>query len=115
MTSAPSRAVVARPDQPTLTATLSEAATLPWRLAVAATRATLALGHLSAPEGPIRRPGGYAELALQVIGDRGYLAQIMELVRDDGGVVRLVNTLTELTSPTGRWAACSPAAACSTD
>lgn len=92
-------ATVVRADQPTLGATLAEAATLPWRLAVAATRATLAVGHLSSPDGPIRRPGGYAELLLEVIGERGYLSRLMELVRDDGGPMRLANTLTELIAP----------------
>ncbi|WP_148614747.1 ABC transporter [Nocardioides rubriscoriae] len=93
------RATVVRAAPPTLATTLAEAATLPWRLAVAATRATLAVGHLAAPDGPIRRPDGYAELVLQVIGERGYLAQLMELVRDDGGPMRLANTLTELIAP----------------
>lgn len=92
-------AAVVRATPPTLTETLTEAASLPWRLAVAATRATLAVGNLAAPEGPIRRPGGYAELVLQVIGERGYLAQLMELVRDDGGMMRLATTLTELIAP----------------
>ncbi len=91
--------------RPTLTETLTEAAALPLRVAVAATRATLAVGTLAAPEGPIRRPGGYADLILQVIGERGYLAQLMELVRDEGGAMRLVATLTDLTAldrPLGR-------------
>ncbi|MEN8672775.1 hypothetical protein, partial [Nocardioides sp.] len=65
---------LAVPARPTLTETLVEAATLPVRIAVAATRATLAVGNLAAPDGPIRRPGGYAELILEVIGERGYLA-----------------------------------------
>lgn len=86
-------------DPPTLAETLVEAASLPWRLAVAATRATLAVGQLAAPDGPIRRPGGYAELVLQVIGERGYLARLMELVRDDGGPMRLATILTELVAP----------------
>lgn len=90
---------------PTLTETLTEAATLPLRIAVAATRATLAVGTLAAPDGPIRRPGGYAELILQVIGERGYLAQLMDLVREESGAMRLVATLTDLTAldrPLGR-------------
>lgn len=92
-------AAVVRTDPPTLQETLAEAVTLPWRLAVAATRATLAVGQLAAPDGPIRRPGGYAELILEVIGERGYLARLMELVRDDAGPMRLANTLTELIAP----------------
>lgn len=91
--------------RPTLAETLAEAAVLPVRIAVAATRATLAVGALAAPDGPIRRPGGYAELVLQVIGERGYFAQLMELVRDEGGAMRLVATLTDLTAadrPLGR-------------
>ncbi len=90
---------LAPPAHPTLTETLAEAATLPLRIAVAATRATLAVGALAAPDGPIRRPGGYAELVLQVIGEQGYLAQLMDLVRDEGGAMRLVATLTDLTAP----------------
>ncbi|WP_323793590.1 hypothetical protein, partial [Nocardioides sp.] len=96
---------LALPARPTLTETLTEAATLPFRIAVAATRATLAVGTLAAPDGPIRRPGGYAELVLQVIGERGYLAQLMDLVRDEAGAMRLVATLTDLTAhdrPLGR-------------
>jgi hypothetical protein len=83
----------------TTTATMTGAVTLPWRLAVAATRATLAVGTLAAPDGPIRRPGGYADLLLEVIGEHGYLARLMELVRDDGGPMRLAATLTELVAP----------------
>ena len=40
--------------------TLVSVATLPLRVAAASTRTTLALGVLVAPEGPLRRPGGYA-------------------------------------------------------
>ncbi len=96
---------LAAPAPATFTEALSEAATLPLRIAVAATRSILAIGTLAAPDGPIRRPGGYAELILQVIGERGYLAQLMELVRDEGGAMRLVATLTDLTAadrPLGR-------------
>ncbi len=39
--------------RPTLTETLPETATLPLRIAVAATRATLAVGALAAPDGPM--------------------------------------------------------------
>ena len=57
-----------------------DAALLPWRLAVAATQTTLHLGTLVSPDGPIRRPGGYADLVLRVIGERGYAEQLVDLV-----------------------------------
>lgn len=78
------RSVAVTVPPPTLSETLAEAATLPVRLVVAFGRATLALGSLSAPDGPIRRPGGYRE-------------QLDHLLREDGGPLRLVEVLTELT------------------
>ena len=44
-----------------LAQTVFATATLPVRLGVAFTRTTLELGRLSAPDGPILRPGGYGE------------------------------------------------------
>ena len=40
---------------------LVDVATLPLRLGVAFTRTTLQLGRLTAPDGPMLRPGGYGE------------------------------------------------------
>lgn len=74
-------------------------AVLPARLAIAATRATLALGSLASPVGPIRRPGGYADLLLRVIGENGYAEQLTELLRDEEGPMRLAATINELTAP----------------
>lgn len=45
----------------TLAATLLAVATYPVRLAAAASRTILHLGHLFSSEGPVMRPGGYAE------------------------------------------------------
>jgi hypothetical protein len=44
-----------------LARTIVAGATLPLRLGVAFTRTTLELGRLSAPDGPMLRPGGYGE------------------------------------------------------
>lgn len=72
---------------------------LPVQLAVAATRATLQLGALAAPDGPIRRPGGYADLVQRVIGDGGYAQQLVDLLTDEDGPMRLAATVNELTAP----------------
>ena len=76
-----------------------DAALLPWRLAVAATQTTLQLGTLVAPEGPIRRPGGYADLVLRVIGEHGYAEQLVDLLTDEDGPMRLAAVVNELTAP----------------
>ena len=78
---------------------LREAALLPWRVGVAATRTTLALGVLASPEGPLRRPGGYADLLLRVIGERGYAQQLTDLLTDEQGPMRLAGAVNELVAP----------------
>ncbi len=78
---------------------VSLVATMPLRLARAATQATLAVGVLAAPDGPIRRPGGYAELVLRVIGEDGYAEQLVGLLSDREGPARLAHTLNELIAP----------------
>ena len=75
------------------------AALLPWRLTVAATQTTLQLGALVAPDGPIRRPGGYADLVLRVIGEHGYAEQLVDLLTDEDGPMRLATVVNELTAP----------------
>ncbi len=84
---------------PTVIGVLAEAAALPVRLAVAGTRTTLQLGRLSAPDGPLRRPGGYAELLLRVIGEGGYFQQVTELLTAEDGPMRLAATIADLTAP----------------
>lgn len=82
-----------------------DAAFLPWRLTVAATQTTLQVGTLAAPDGPIRRPGGYADLVLRVIGERGYAEQLVDLLTDEAGPMRLATVVNELTAadrPLGR-------------
>ncbi|MBM7510142.1 hypothetical protein JOE61_003956 [Nocardioides salarius] len=78
---------------------LREAALLPWRVSVAATRTTLALGVLASPDGPLRRPGGYADLLLRVIGERGYAQQLTDLLTDEHGPMRLAGAVNELMAP----------------
>lgn len=78
-----------------LVTTLVAAATYPARLAMAVSRLLLQLGHLSSPEGPILRRGGYAErlAALPDLLDR--------MVEDDGYVEKLLGpggTLDQLVS-----------------
>lgn len=85
-----------------------DAALLPARLSLAATRTTLQVGRLAAPEGPLRRPGGYAELLLRVIGEGGYVEQLADLLLDEDGPMRLAALAGELTAsdrPLGRMLA----------
>jgi hypothetical protein len=75
------------------------AATLPLRLSLAVTRTTLALGHLSDPEGPILRPGGYGErldLLRDLFDPERPLGRLLEqdgvldrLLANDGPIRRL--------------------------
>ncbi|GAA4128696.1 hypothetical protein GCM10022215_40440 [Nocardioides fonticola] len=76
-----------------------DAALLPLRLAVAGTQATLAVGRLAAPDGPIRRPGGYAEMVQRVIGEGGYVQQLADILLAEGGPVRLAEFAAELLDP----------------
>ena len=67
--------------------------TLPVRLGVAAAQTTLALGQLVAPEGPVRRSGGYAERVMVVIGEGGLVERLSAALADAHGPMHLVNTL----------------------
>lgn len=78
---------------------LRTALTLPVQVAVAATQATLQVGLLASPDGPIRRPGGYADLVQRVIGEGGYAQQLIELLTDENGPMRLAATVNDLTAP----------------
>jgi len=84
---------------------LSELVTLPVRLTVAATDTTLGLGQLMAPDGPIRRPGGYAERIVLIIGEGGLIERLSAVLSDPKGPMSLVNTLAAATAedrPLGR-------------
>jgi hypothetical protein len=67
--------------------------TLPAKLAVAAVDATLALGQLSSPDGPIRRPDGYADRVMLLIGRGGLVERVAATLSDPHGPVRLVNAV----------------------
>ena len=53
------------------------AATYPARMALAVSRLLLQLGHLSSPEGPILRRGGYAERLERVLENDGHLENLL--------------------------------------
>jgi len=81
---------------------LMDVVTLPVRVTVAATQATLGIGHLASADGPLRRRGGYADRfnTLIVLAD-----QLNKLLADPNGPVSLVNNLAAITSeerPLGR-------------
>lgn len=71
---------------------------LPLRVSVAATEATLALGQLASPNGPILREGGYAKRIGLLIGEGGLLDQVAKVLADERGPVGLANTLADITS-----------------
>ena len=62
-------------------------ALLPVRVAVAGTQATLGLGHLASPNGPILREGGYANRLGSILGENGLLDQLSKLLADERGPV----------------------------
>ncbi len=66
---------------------LMDLVTMPLRVGAAATQVTLTLGELVAPEGPVRREGGYAERLMAVIGEGGPLDR---LTREDGVLDRML-------------------------
>ena len=82
---------------------------LPLRVAVAATEATLTLGQLASPSGPILREGGYAKRIGLLIGEGGLLDQLAKVLADERGPVGLANTLADITSEDGRSARLSHA------
>ena len=91
--------------------------TLPARLTVAAAETTLALGQLVAPEGPVRRPGGYAERVMLLIGEGGLVERLAATLSDPQGPMRLVNVIVDALDPDrplgraiapgGPWTGCS--------
>jgi hypothetical protein len=72
---------------------LIDVVTLPARLTVAAAQTTLALGELVSPEGPIRRPDGYADRAMLVIGPGGWVERLAAALTDPNGVMNLLTTV----------------------
>lgn len=72
---------------------------LPSRLATAAVATTLALGELVAPEGPVRRRGGYAERVMLLIGEDGLVERLNRSVSDPQGPMRLVNVIVDALDP----------------
>lgn len=71
---------------------------LPVRVSVAATQATLGLGQLASPNGPILREGGYATRLAQIFAEGGLLDQVGRILADDRGPIGLANTFADLTS-----------------
>lgn len=72
---------------------------LPARLGVAAGQATLALGRLAAPDGVVRRPGGYAERIMLVIGEDGLVERAARALSDPRGPMALFAALAAATAP----------------
>lgn len=77
---------------------LRAVALLPVRVSIAATQATLALGQLASPGGPILRDGGYAARLAQIFAEDGLLDQVGRILADERGPIGLANTLADLTS-----------------
>ena len=78
---------------------------LPVRVSVAATQVTLGLGELVRPDGPVRRPGGYADRLMVVIGEGGLAERVTAVLTDPNGALALVNALASAVSedrPLGR-------------
>jgi hypothetical protein len=73
--------------------------TLPVRLTVAATSTTLALGRLVAPDGPVRRPNGYADRLMLLIGEGGAVERLDRALTDPRGPMHLVNTVAAALDP----------------
>jgi hypothetical protein len=72
---------------------------LPWRMTRGAADVARSLAALSHPHGPIRRPGGYADRLMVVIGENGLLEQLTRVITDPHGPVRIANLVGDLTSP----------------
>lgn len=77
---------------------LVDVITLPAKVAVAATQATLGMGQLVAPDGPLRRPGGYADQFSAVVGPGGLAEQINRLLTDPNGPIALLQRLADVTA-----------------
>jgi hypothetical protein len=73
--------------------------TLPVRVGLAATRVTLALGELVAADGPVRRPGGYAERLMNVIGEDGYADRLDRALSERAGTGAALRRLADAMAP----------------
>ena len=73
--------------------------TLPARLTVAAAETTLALGQLVAAEGPVRRPSGYADRVMLLIGEGGHIERLAATLADPQGPMRLVKVIVDALDP----------------
>ena len=78
---------------------LRDVALLPLRLSVAASRATLGVGQLASPQGPLLRPGGYNERLRVVLAEGGLADQLGRILDDERGPIALANTIADLTAP----------------
>lgn len=77
---------------------LRDAALLPFRLSAAATRATLGVGQLASPNGPLLRPGGYNERLRVVLAEGGLADRLGRILDDERGPIALANTIADLTA-----------------
>lgn len=78
---------------------LMDLVTMPLRVGAAATQVTLTLGELVAPEGPVRREGGYAERLMAVIGEGGHVERVARVLSDPRGPMMLLNALAAAMAP----------------
>jgi len=78
---------------------LLDLVTLPVRLAVAGVDTTLALGRLVAPDGPVRRPEGYADRAMLLIGEGGLVERLEAALTDPQGPARVLHALAAALEP----------------
>lgn len=78
---------------------LLDLVTLPARLAAAGVDTTLALGRLVAADGPVRRPQGYADRLMAVIGEGGLVDRIATVVTDPDGPRRIVDQVADTLAP----------------
>lgn len=74
---------------------LMDILTLPIRLTVATTQAALGMGQLAAPDGPLRRKGGYADQLSSLIQLADRLNRILA---DPNGPIALLNNLSAITA-----------------
>jgi len=73
---------------------LLDLVTLPVRLTRAAVDTTLALGQLVDPVGPVRRPDGYADRLMLLVGRGGLMDRLAVVLSDPHGPMHLVRTVT---------------------
>lgn len=78
---------------------LLDLVTLPARLAVAGVDTTLALGRLVAPDGPVRRPEGYADRVMLLIGEDGLVERLAAALTDPQGPARVLHALAAALEP----------------